>query len=81
MIKYLNPNKYYHFGLEWTWSNGNEGVLHILQSSRNGTSPSDGLVSYSGYIFGESLQRCSPSQLRYHAFVNAQMMMLVHNYK
>ena len=27
-------------------SNGRESVLHILQSSRNGATPSDGFVSY-----------------------------------
>ena len=31
-------------------SNDSERVLHIPQSSRTGTSPSDGLVSYSGYL-------------------------------
>ena len=25
----------------WEWSNGNEMVIYILQSSRSGTSPSD----------------------------------------
>ena len=36
-------------------SDGNEGVIHIHQSSSiTGTSPSDGLVSYPGH----SLQRC-----------------------
>ena len=28
---------------------GNEGVLHILQSSRTGASPSNGSVSYTGH--------------------------------
>ena len=48
-------------------SNGNEGILHILQSSRTGVSPLDGLVSYPGH----SLPLCkdavsglySPNQL------------------
>ena len=30
-------------------SNGNKGVLYILESSRVEASPSDGLVSYPGY--------------------------------
>ena len=30
-------------------NNGNEGVLHIHQSSRFRASPSDAVVSYSGY--------------------------------
>ena len=30
-------------------SNGNEGVLHISQSFRTGTSSSDNLVSYLGH--------------------------------
>ena len=33
------------------WSNSNERALHILQSSRTGASPSDGLVSYPGHLF------------------------------
>ena len=45
-------------------SDGNEGILHILQnSSITGTSPSDCLVSYpDNYLFGGGLtplQRCS----------------------
>ena len=32
-------------------SNGNEGVLHILQSSRASASTSDCLVPYPGYSF------------------------------
>ena len=48
-------------------SNGNEGVLHIPQSSSiTRTSPSDCLVSYPGYLLRESypLQRCSQSILQ-----------------
>ena len=33
-------------GLSETGRNGNEGVLHIPQSSRIGASPSDGFVLY-----------------------------------
>ena len=34
-------------------SNGNEGVLHIPQSSSiTGTLPSDGLMSYAGHSLG-----------------------------
>ena len=44
-------------------SDGNEGVLHIPQSSSiTGTSPSDCLVSYLGHLLGRdltSLQGCS----------------------
>ena len=43
-------------------SNINKGVLHIPQSYRAGTSPSDGLVSYLGHSLGGvliPLQRCS----------------------
>ena len=42
-------------------SNTNEEVLSILQSSKTGASPSDGLMSYSGYSSGRltHLQRCS----------------------
>ena len=32
----------------------NEVVLHILQSSTIGASPSDGLVSYTGHLLGWS---------------------------
>ena len=40
-------------------SNGNEGVLRILQSlSITGASPSDCLVSYPGHSFGEVLPFC-----------------------
>ena len=51
---------------------GNEGVLHIPQSSSiTGTSPSDCLVSYPGHTLGVVLPQCrgavgvfySPSQL------------------
>ena len=34
-------------------SNGNEGLLHIPQSSKIGVSPSDCLVSYSGHSLAE----------------------------
>ena len=43
-------------------SNGNEGVLHILEISKAGASPSDGLMSYTGHLLGTGLtplQRCS----------------------
>ena len=36
-------DRYYHPGSVWTWSNGNEDVLHIFQSSRAGASLSYGL--------------------------------------
>ena len=40
-------------------SDGNEGVLHIPQSSSTaGTSPSDCLVSYSGHSLGGVLPLC-----------------------
>ena len=47
-------------------SDGNEGVLHIPQSSSTaGTSPSDCLVSYPGHsLGGVLLQRCSQCILR-----------------
>ena len=32
--------------------NGQEGVFHIPQSSRTDALPSDGLVSYPGYLLG-----------------------------
>ena len=37
-------------GQSGPWSNGNEGVLHIPQSSKTKVSPSDGLVLYSGHL-------------------------------
>ena len=38
-------------------SNDNEGVLHIPQSSRTKASPSDSIVSYSGYwLVGAEMQ-------------------------
>ena len=43
--------------------NSNEGVLHIPQSSRAGTLPSDSSVSYLGHLLGggilPTLRRCS----------------------
>ena len=36
----------YHYGLKWTRSNGNEGLLHISQSYRPTASLWDGLMSY-----------------------------------
>ena len=41
----------------------NEGVLHIPQSSRTGASPSNGLMSYPGYLLSGALPFCSHSQL------------------
>ena len=35
-------------------SNGNEGVLHFLQISKDGSSPSDCLMSYPRHLLGES---------------------------
>ena len=35
-------------------NNGNEGVLHIHQSSKAGAWPSDGLISYPGHLWGSS---------------------------
>ena len=42
-------------GQSWPGSNGNEGVLHIPQSSIiTGASPSDCLALYLGHLLGES---------------------------
>ena len=52
-----------------TWGNGNEGVLHIPQSSNAGASPSDGLISYLEHLFGGDItpqQRCSQCILQPH---------------
>ena len=51
-------------GQSWLGSNGNEGVLHIpLSTSITGTSPSDCLVLYTGYLLWRGiltpLQRCN----------------------
>ena len=47
-------------------SNGNEGVLHIPQSSSiTGTSPSDCLVSYQGHLLGEGSYPSAEVQLVY----------------
>ena len=35
-------------------SNGNEGILHITQSTRIEALPSNGLVLYPGHLFGVS---------------------------
>ena len=39
-------------GQSWPGSNGNEGALHIPQSSRTESSPSDCLMSYPGHSVG-----------------------------
>ena len=41
-------------GQSGPWSNDNEGVLCILQISKAGYSPSDGLMSYLGISLGGS---------------------------
>ena len=46
----LDPIICYQSGSEWTWSNGNEGVFYILQSSRAGTSWSNRLMPYPGHL-------------------------------
>ena len=64
MIKHLNlthrwdPNSLDQSG---PGNNGNEGLLHIPQSSRTVVLPSDDLVSYSGNLLGSltPLQRYS----------------------
>ena len=49
----------YHSEPEWTLGDGNEGVLHIPQSSSiTGTSPSDCLVSYPGLTLLQRRSRC-----------------------
>ena len=57
MIKYFylthryDPNRCHTTpGQSEPEGNGYEGVFHLLQSSRAGTSLSDGLVSYPGHI-------------------------------
>ena len=42
----------------WPVSNNNEEVLHILQNSRTGASPSDCLVLYPGHLLGVVLSLC-----------------------
>ena len=69
IVSYLMPNPFLYIKtvlfqtvqcsismqLEWTWSDGNKGVLHIPQnSSFAGASPSDCLMSYTGHSLGES---------------------------
>ena len=39
-------------------SNGNEEVLHIPQSSKTGTSPSDSLVSYTENLLKRAIPFC-----------------------
>ena len=51
-----NLNRYYIAGSEWTGSNGNEGELHIPQTSGTEKSP-DSLLSYPGPV----LRRSYPS--------------------
>ena len=50
-------------------SNSNEGVLHILQSSRTGASPSNSLISYPGYLVQE--RRSYPSAKLQSAYSTA----------
>ena len=49
-------------GQSWPWSECNEGILHIPQSSRiTGTSPWDCLVSYWGHSLRVVLSYCRES--------------------
>ena len=41
-------------GLSTPGSNSNKELVYIPQSSRTATSPSDGLVSYDGYLLREA---------------------------
>ena len=51
----------YHYRLECIWSNNNEGIPHILQSSRTG-----GSLSYPGHLLmRRSLYPTSEMQLGY----------------
>ena len=49
-------------------SNGNEGILHIPQSSRAGTSPSDCLMSYPGHLGVEVLLLCKDAVGVFYSF-------------
>ena len=49
LTHWWDSNWYFYFRSQW--SNGNEGVLRIPQSSRTGDTPSDDLTPYSGYSF------------------------------
>ena len=46
----MGPHRYYHS------SNSNEGTLHIPQNSWIEASPSDGLMSYPGYLLEVSAE-------------------------
>ena len=68
-------------------SNGNEGVLHILLSSKAGATPSDSFVFYLRHplwVGSSPLQRCSPSRLgRMHlnpSFNRLKTLVLVADY-
>ena len=52
-----NSNSYYQSGQGRPRYNVNEGVLHILQSSRTGASPSDFFVSHPGHSLREVLSQ------------------------
>ena len=52
--------------LRESWSNGNEGVCHLLQSSRTGASLLGSLVSYPGHLWISIFY--SSSQLGYMNF-------------
>ena len=46
-----DPNRYYHSpDQSGPGSNGDEGVFHIPQTSKTGTSPSDRVTSFPGHI-------------------------------
>ena len=48
------------------WNNRNEGVLHIIESSKIGASPSDSLISYPWHsLSGEVTYPSSEMQLVY----------------
>ena len=88
LVGYFKPNPVYIsiWLIDWTLtgpttsgqsspgSNGNEGVLHIPQSSRTEASSSDDLVSYSGHFLEGVLPLCRvavglfPSQQDTHVF-------------
>ena len=68
-------------GQSGSWSNGNKEVLHILQSSRTGSSTSDDLESYQGHKLMEGLvplewciQRLLQPQLTEWCFLETSLL-------
>ena len=60
-----DPNKWTILGQSGTESNANKNILHILQNSKIGASPSDSFVSYLEHLWQVGTYLSAEMQLAY----------------